>query len=87
MHTDERWLFKMMEEIIETVGKYADEKVKISKGVLILLTVAAFVAGILTGTAVTKLVHGRKAVCKCSSDDDFDADEYVRNLSFDDEEE
>ena len=32
LHTDERWLFKMMEEIIETVGKYADEKVKISKG-------------------------------------------------------
>lgn len=76
----------MLEEIIATVGKYADEKVKISKGLLILLTVGAFVVGILTGTAVTKLCHSRKAVCKCSSEEDFDADEYVRNLSFDDEE-
>ncbi|WP_432649903.1 hypothetical protein [Huintestinicola sp.] len=77
----------MIDEIIETVGKYADEKVKISKGLLILLTVGAFVVGILTGTAVTKLVSHKKAVCRCSSDEDFDADEYVRNLSFDDDEE
>ncbi len=76
----------MLEEIISTVGKYADEKVKISKGLLILITVGAFVLGILTGAAAAKLVQGKKAVCKCSSGEDFDADEYVRNLSFDDEE-
>ncbi|MBQ5332745.1 MAG: hypothetical protein J6K92_05750 [Oscillospiraceae bacterium] len=76
----------MLEEIISTVGKYADEKIKISKGLLILLTVGAFVVGIFTGVAVSKLTSGRKAVCKCSSGEDFDADEYVRNLSFDDEE-
>lgn len=76
----------MLEEIISTVGKYADEKVKISKGLLILLTVGAFIVGIITGAAAAKLTSSRKAVCKCSSGEDFDADEYVRNLSFDDEE-
>ena len=63
------------------------KKILLILSTTLLFVFFAFVVGILTGTAVTKLVHGRKAVCKCSSDDDFDADEYVRNLSFDDEEE
>ena len=75
----------MMEEIISTVGRYADEKVRVSKGLLVLITIGAFVVGIITGTAVTKLVSSKKAVCRSSYDEDFDADEYVRNLSFDDE--
>ncbi|MCI7766589.1 MAG: hypothetical protein MSJ26_01215 [Oscillospiraceae bacterium] len=76
----------MLEEIISTVGKYADEKVKISKGLFIFLTVGAFIVGIFTGVAAAKLTSSRRAVCKYSSGEDFDADEYVRNLSFDDEE-
>lgn len=75
----------MVEEILCTVGEYMNEKIKISKGALAAAAVIAFIFGVLTGICAAKLTSGKKAVVVTSADDDFDADEYVRNLNFDDE--
>lgn len=75
----------MIEEILGTISEYMNEKIKMSKGMLALFTVSAFIIGILTGLAAAKLSSSRKVVVKTSAEDDFDADEYVRNLNFDEE--
>lgn len=75
----------MIEEIIATVGKYMGEKVKVSKGVLVVCGIGAFIIGLVTGVCAAKLTLSKKIAAGFSSGDDFDADEYVRNLNFDDE--
>lgn len=75
----------MIEEILGTVSKYMDEKIKLSKGILLVLAAASFLVGLLTGICAAKLAFGKKISAAVSSGDDFDADEYVRNLNFDEE--
>lgn len=74
----------MFEEILEAVSQCAEQKVKLSKGAVLLLAVAAFLLGAFTGAFAVGLSSKRKLAAGCGCDD-FDADEYVRNLSFDDE--
>ncbi len=76
----------MIEEIIGTVTKYAEEKVKLSKGVIAAVTVGAFIIGLISGAVAARLALSRKLAVCSSAKDEFDADEYVRNLNFDDEE-
>ncbi|MGN0642033.1 MAG: hypothetical protein ACI4JJ_02700 [Huintestinicola sp.] len=76
----------MLEDIISYVCDYSSQKVKISKGAVILIALASFIIGLLTGTVIAKASCGKKGVVKFSGRD-FDADEYVRTLNFDDEEE
>lgn len=76
----------MIEEIIDTVSKYASEKVKLSKGALMIIAAGAFLMGIITGSLAAGAACRRKNKQRCyTAADDFDADEYVRNLNFDDE--
>lgn len=75
----------MIEEIIGTVGRYAGEKVRISKGMLFFITVLSFAVGLVSGAAAAKVVLGKRITAGCSCNDEFDADEYVRNLNFDEE--
>lgn len=76
----------MIEEIIDTVSKYAGEKVRISKGVLMIIAAGAFLMGIITGSLAAGAACRRKNKLRsCGAAEDFDADEYVRNLNFDDE--
>ncbi len=75
----------MIESILGTVSEYMNEKVKISKGVLIIAGIAAFVFGLLTGICAANLTMSKKISAGVSVGDNFDADEYVRNLNFDEE--
>lgn len=75
----------MIEEIMSTVSKYMGEKVKVSKGVLVVCGIGAFIIGLITGVCAAKLTMSKKIATAFSSGDDFDADEYVRNLNFDEE--
>ena len=77
----------MIEEIIGTISRYAGEKVKLSKGMIFLITVAAFIAGLASGAVAVKLAMSKKIAAGSSCGEVFDADEYVRNLNFDYEDE
>ena len=66
----------MLEEIIGSVCRYSNEKIKITKGMAVAAALGAFIIGLISGVI---------AAC-CSSSDDFDADEYVKNLNFSDDE-
>lgn len=74
----------MLDEIMDTVLRYMSEKVKLTKGAVILLSAGSFILGIITGVCAAKLALSKKLCAGCSCGDDFDADEYVRNLNFDD---
>ena len=76
----------MFDKIIEAICGYSTEKIKISRGLVIAAAAAAFVVGLISGAAAARLALGRKLAACSSSNDDFDADEYVRNLNFGDEE-
>ncbi|MCM1522887.1 MAG: hypothetical protein NC120_00360 [Ruminococcus sp.] len=73
----------MIEEIVNVICRYAGEKVKLSKGVIALIAIAAFVLGLLSGAVAARFALGKKPESKYSEKEEFDADEYVRNLNFD----
>ena len=71
----------MLEEIIGSVCRYSNEKIKITKGMAV-----AFIIGLISGVIAARLALSKKFAACCSSSDDFDADEYVKNLNFSDDE-
>lgn len=73
----------MIEEIVNVISRYAGEKVKLSKGMIAVITIGAFILGLLSGAAAARFALSRKPCSKISEQDEFDADEYVRNLNFD----
>lgn len=73
----------MIEEIYETVSKAMSEKIRIPKGAVVLIALCGFICGLIAGSAAARIGSSRKARAIYSCGDDFDADEYVRNLSFD----
>lgn len=75
----------MFEEIIDTVEDYMSERVKTTKGVIALIAVGSFLFGLITGVCAAKLTLSKKLYAKYSNGSNFDADEYVRNLNFEDE--
>lgn len=75
----------MIEEIVSTVGRYMEERIKLSKGAMVLIAAGSFVFGLVTGVCAAKLTLSKKIRVGYSDGSDFDADEYVRNLNFDDE--
>ncbi|MGN1089031.1 MAG: hypothetical protein ACI4Q6_01400 [Huintestinicola sp.] len=75
----------MIEEIFAVVSTYMNEKIKLSKGMLIVAAVLSFAVGVLTGICAAKLTSKKKIVAVTSAGESFDADEYVRNLNFDEE--
>ncbi len=77
----------MIDDIMENICCDMSKKIKLTKGTVVLLTAAAFAAGILVGACTMGLKLGKtiRKLRKKSMDDDFDADEYVRNLNFDDD--
>lgn len=73
----------MIEEIYAAISKAMNEKIRLTKGALALIALCAFVGGLIAGAAAARAGRGRKAAAVYSCGDDFDADEYVRNLNFD----
>lgn len=73
----------MIEEIYEAVSKEMSEKVRIPKGAVVLIALCGFICGLIAGAGAASLGSRKKAKAVYSCGDDFDADEYVRNLSFD----
>lgn len=77
----------MLEEIISTVDKKAKEEITLSKGIAVIIAVGAFVLGIIMGTAFTKAKVKKSAKVKAvEADEDFDPEEYLDSLMFEDEE-
>ena len=75
----------MLEEIIGSVCRYSNEKIKITKG-MAAAALGAFIIGLISGVIAARLALSKKFAACCSSSDDFDADEYVKNLNFSDDE-
>ena len=78
----------MIEKTLSQLGKQLDQKVKIPTGIIVCAVLISFIVGLLTGTLIANIANSRK-VKTISSDDDFDAEEYLKNLDlgdFDDEE-
>lgn len=86
----------MFDEIMDQVARKSKEEVSISLGEAVLITVGAFllglIMGILCGSSSAKKKHKKcKGKCahrggsECADGDDFDAEQYVRDLTFDDE--
>ncbi len=75
----------MFEKIADSICDAAKERIRISKGVLVLIAAAAFIIGLASGAVSVRLAMSRKLTVRTSGSDEFDADEYVRNLSFDEE--
>ena len=73
----------MIQEIYEAVSKAMSERMRISKGAVVLIALCAFICGLITGAAAARLGSSKRIRAAYSCGDDFDADEYVRNLSFD----
>ncbi|MCC8043264.1 MAG: hypothetical protein LIO69_07145 [Oscillospiraceae bacterium] len=74
----------MFQEMLDDIIECAEEKVKLSKGALVLLTVCSFLVGAIVGVCAAGIAcHKKISGCDCC--DDFDADDYVNNLDFDDE--
>lgn len=76
---------KMIEEILSAVNKTSREEMKVTKGLALIIVVGSFLIGLIIGNACgcghTKKVMKRKA----APQEDFDADEYVKSLNFDEE--
>ena len=76
----------MLEEIIGSVCRFSNEKIKITKGMAVAAALGAFIIGLISGVIAARLALSKKFAACCSSSDDFDADEYVKNLNFSDDE-
>ena len=72
----------MFKEFTENTVAKAKEDVVISGGLLVLIAVVSFLTGLVVGIVCTSSVKSKKAAKKPS----FNADDYVRDLNFDDEE-
>lgn len=84
----------MFDEIMNTVSKKSKEEISISVGEAVLITVGAFILGLVMGilfgsTSAKKKAKRRSGRCSegcCDeSTEDFDAEQYVRDLKFDNE--
>lgn len=84
----------MFDEIMNTVSKKSKEEISISVGEAVLITVGAFILGLVMGilfgsSSAKKKAKRRSGRCSdgCSeeSTEDFDAEQYVRDLTFDNE--
>ncbi|MCM1577646.1 MAG: hypothetical protein NC078_02450 [Ruminococcus sp.] len=75
----------MIEEIYAAISKAMNEKRRLTRGAVVLIGVCSFIAGVIIGAAAARPAKGRRAAACYSCGDDFDADEYVRNLNFDEE--
>ncbi len=78
-------MIKMIEQALSLLGKQLDKKAKIPTWMIVCAFVLTFILGVATGAAITKLTCSKK-VKTVTDDDDFDAEEYLRNLELDDEE-
>lgn len=84
----------MFDEIMNTVSKKSKEEISISLGEAVLVTVGAFILGLVMGIlfgSTSAKKKAKKHKCCCSDTDgiesaeDFDAEQYVRDLKFDNE--
>ena len=81
---NKRKVIIMLEEIIKAADKKANEELTLSKGIALAVAPGAFVLGFIFGSACGKKKVRRKLAK--ASEDDFDAEEYVKSLNFDEEE-
>lgn len=76
----------MLKEILAAVDKNTREEVTLTKGLALIIIAGAFFIGMIIGSACTA-GHSKKKLAKAvPSDEEFDADEYVKSLKFEDEE-
>ena len=78
----------MIEKTLSQLGKQLDRRVKIPTAIIVCAVLISFIVGLLTGTLIANIVNSKKLKA-VSSDEDFDADEYLKDLDlseFDDEE-
>ncbi|MBQ4225644.1 MAG: hypothetical protein II773_09280 [Oscillospiraceae bacterium] len=68
----------MLDEIISVADKTAKEEMTITKGFAFIIVVASFILGLILGIACTSGSRN-----SCDDDDDFDAEEYLKNLDLD----
>ena len=78
-------IIEMIEEILSAVNKTSREEMKVTKGLALIIVVGSFLIGLIIGNACgcghTKKVMKKKA----APQEDFDADEYVKSLNFDED--
>lgn len=84
----------MFDEIMNTVSKKSKEEISISLGEAVLITVGAFILGLVMGMLFGSGSAKKKARSRIGgysennggeSSEDFDAEQYVRDLKFDNE--
>lgn len=68
----------MLDEIISVADKTAKEEMTVTKGFAFIIVVASFILGLILGIACTSGCRNG-----CDDDDDFDAEEYLKNLDLD----
>ncbi|MBQ5312372.1 MAG: hypothetical protein ILP19_10110 [Oscillospiraceae bacterium] len=79
----EKALSAFGKQIDSTIGKQLEKKIKFPIGLIIIVGVCSFILGILVGLLASKAAKSGKAAIET---DDFDAEEYIRNLDLDSEE-
>ena len=72
------WRIIMLDEIISVADKTAKEEMTVTKGFAFIIVVASFILGLILGIACTSGCRNG-----CDDDDDFDAEEYLKNLDLD----
>ncbi len=79
-------LIIMLKEILAAVDKNTREEVTLTKGLALIIIAGAFFIGMILGS-VCAAGHTRRKLGKAvPTDEEFDADEYVKSLKFEDEE-
>lgn len=76
----EKALSAFGKQLDSTIGKQLEKKIKFPVGLIALVGVCSFILGILVGLLAANLSKSKKLAVEA---DDFDAEEYIRNLDLD----
>ncbi|MBQ5317436.1 MAG: hypothetical protein J6I96_07760 [Oscillospiraceae bacterium] len=79
----EKALSAFGKQLDSTIGKQLEKKIKFPVGLIVVVGVCSFILGILVGLLASGLSKSKKVAVET---DDFDAEEYIRNLDLDSEE-
>ena len=83
MYMSKSFYMKGICKVMENVMCRATDEISMPKGTLLLVTVIAFLIGFFVGLSCFHAKNRTMFKCKCGKNKDFDADEYVRSLNFD----
>lgn len=77
--------FFMFKEITENTISKAKEDIVITQGILVLIAAVSFITGLIIGILCASGSKSEKRRCRRGRRASFNADEYARELNFDDD--